>query len=48
MTDGVPIDEILKLNIDTMEWELVSHMKSSRSFHGISSVPMSSVADYCF
>lgn len=45
--DGEPIDEILKLNIDTMKWELVSHMKSSRSFHGISSVPMSSVADYC-
>jgi len=47
VTDEEPIDEILKLNIETMEWELVSHMKSPRSFHGISSVPMSSVAEYC-
>jgi len=45
--NGIGTDEILQWNICTMEWNLVNHMLHVRVYHGISSVLLESVREYC-
>ena len=46
--DGSSYSSVLEYNVNTTDWGQVGAMKTDRYRHGISTVSVSKILDYCF